>query len=143
LDRPVARVFPLFSPEGEKLWVPGWDYENILGSTQLHEDYVFLTKSHDHAAGDAVWLVKAYEPESHRVQFYKVEPGHKVGIITVHCFELGMSSTRVEVTYEYISLGPGGDEFLENFTAFRYREFIGEWKTLLGRYFDSQGAYTA
>ena len=24
-------VFPLFSAEGEKLWIPGWDYENIMG----------------------------------------------------------------------------------------------------------------
>ncbi len=22
---PVAELFPLFSPEGEKYWVPGWD----------------------------------------------------------------------------------------------------------------------
>ena len=36
-------LFPLFSPEGEKHWVPGWDYENVMGGTDLHEDYVFLT----------------------------------------------------------------------------------------------------
>ena len=28
IDQPAADLFPLFSPEGEKLWVPGWDYEN-------------------------------------------------------------------------------------------------------------------
>ena len=25
IARPVEDLFPLFSPEGEKLWVPGWD----------------------------------------------------------------------------------------------------------------------
>jgi hypothetical protein len=27
----IANLFPLFSPEGEKQWVPGWDYENVMG----------------------------------------------------------------------------------------------------------------
>ena len=48
----IARLCPLFSPEGEKLWVPGWDYDNVMGTTELSEDDVLLTKSHDHAATD-------------------------------------------------------------------------------------------
>lgn len=51
IAQPVDELFPLFSAEGEKLWVPGWDYENIMGSTDIQEDYVFLTKNHDHASG--------------------------------------------------------------------------------------------
>ena len=44
LQQPVSEVFPLFSPEGEKHWVPGWGYQNVMGTTELSEDYVFLTK---------------------------------------------------------------------------------------------------
>jgi len=40
MDRPAADLFPLFSPEGEKKWVPGWDYENLTGTTGLSEDKV-------------------------------------------------------------------------------------------------------
>lgn len=137
IDRPVEILFPLFSAEGEKLWVPGWDYENIMGSTNLHEDYIFLTKTHDHATTDAIWLVKRYEPESHFVQFYKVEPGEKIGIIEVKCHSLGMDKTRVEVTYEYIGLSSTGDNFVEKFTANEYKQFIAEWKQLLLKYFSS------
>jgi len=43
---PIAKLFPLFTPEGEKEWVPGWDYENVMGTSELFEDYVFLTKKH-------------------------------------------------------------------------------------------------
>jgi hypothetical protein len=50
LEQPVDVVFPIFTPEGERLWAPGWEYENIMGTTNLHENYVFLTKTHDHAA---------------------------------------------------------------------------------------------
>jgi len=72
INRPAEELFPLFSAEGEKYWVPGWDYENIMGSTELHEDYVFLTAGHhgtkEHGANHheglkTIWLVKKHEPE--------------------------------------------------------------------------------
>ncbi len=138
ISQPIEILFPLFSAEGEKLWVPGWDYENIMGSTVLHEDYVFITKNHDHASTDAIWLVKKHEPDSYLVQFYKVEPEDKVGVITVQCTKIGDSQTQVEVSYEYIGLSWKGDEFIERFSSFEYKEFINEWKILLDSYFESK-----
>jgi hypothetical protein len=135
LDQPVDVLFPLFSAEGEKLWVPGWDYENIMGSTDLHEDYVFLTKNHDHAANDAIWLVKRYQPSDYLVEFYKVEPEEKVGVITVKCSALSKTKTNVKVAYEYIALSDKGEAFVNSFTSQQYNEFIGEWKELLETYF--------
>jgi len=41
MNVPIADIFPLFSPEGEKNWVPGWDYKNVMGTTELSDDYVF------------------------------------------------------------------------------------------------------
>lgn len=135
MNRKAETLFPLFSPEGEKLWVPGWEYENIMGTTTLHEDYVFLTESHDHAAGAAVWIVKHYDPEVYRVQYYKIEPGEKVGIVTVVCTPLNDSSTRVDVTYTYTGLSERGNRFIANFTKEDYEDFITEWKELLEVYF--------
>ncbi len=76
INRSADDLFPLFSAEGEKLWIPGWDYENIMGSTDLHEDYIFLTRGHHrpehhgsahhrpghHEIAKVIWLVKRYEP---------------------------------------------------------------------------------
>jgi len=131
ISQPIEILFPLFSAEGEKVWVPGWDYENIIGSTDLYEN-------HDHASTDAIWLVKKHEPESYLVQFYKVEPEDKVGIITVQCIKIDDSQTQVEVSYEYIGLSRKGDEFIERFTSSEYKEFINEWNTLLDTYFESK-----
>jgi len=138
LDQPVKGLFPLFSAEGERSWVPGWNYDNIMGGTDPHEDYVFVTRSHDHAASDAVWLVKRYEPEEYLVQFYKVEPGEKVGVIEVKCHERGDSRTVVQVTYEYIGLSARGNEFVEGFSWSAYKVFIAEWKALLVKYFENK-----
>lgn len=135
MGRKAETLFPLFSPEGERLWVPGWEYEDIMGTTTLHEDYVFLTKTHDHAAIDAVWIVKHCDPETFNVQYYKIEPGEKVGIVTVVCTPLDDSSTRVDVTYTYMGLSERGNRFIEHYTKENHEDFIKEWKALLEAYF--------
>lgn len=132
---PIVELFPLFSPEGEKLWVPGWDYQNVMGTTELSEDYVFLTATHDHSSQLAVWLVKRYEPANYFVQFYRVEADEKVGIVTVDCTEVGSARTKVTVTYHYIALSAAGDKFIEGFTREFYQTFIDEWQTLLLKHF--------
>ena len=133
---PIADLFPLFSPEGEKLWVPGWDYENVMGTTELSEDYLFLTDSHDHGAQKAIWIVKRYEPSDYLVEFYRVEPGEKVGVVSVACQEVEAAKTKVEVTYKYMALSTAGEKFIAGFTADFYETFINEWETLLLKHFE-------
>jgi hypothetical protein len=135
----IAELFPLFSPEGEKDWVPGWEYENVMGTTELSEDYVFLTKTHDHGTANAIWIVKKYDPKSHFVQFYKIEPEDKIGVVTVKCTELEAERTQVEVTYKYTALSATGEMFVSEFSESVYDVFIREWQTLLSDYFRSKG----
>ena len=130
----AEKLFPLFSPEGEKNWVPGWDYTNIMGTTELSEDYIFLTKNHDHKKADAVWLVKKYDPKSYFVQFYKIEPKEKVGIITVQCFSLSPEKAKIQVSYKYTALSKSGETFVSGFNKNEYDAFIKEWETLLTEY---------
>jgi hypothetical protein len=135
---PVSTLFPLFSPEGERSWVPGWEYENLMGTAELSEDYVFLTKAHDHGTTVAIWLVKRYDREAHLVEFYKVEPDDKVGVVKVKCTRLAAEKSEVEVTYKYLALSPTGERFVSGFTNAVFEAFIGEWQELLTRYFASR-----
>jgi len=136
---PIEKLFLLFSPEGEKLWVPNWDYENVMETTELSEDYIFFTRSHDHGTREAIWIVKRYDPKLHLVQFYKIEPEDKIGVITVNCTQLEAEKTEVHVTYKYMALSSIGEKFVSEFSASAYEEFIGEWQTLLSNYLDSKG----
>ncbi len=137
IDQPIDVLFPLFSAEGEKCWVPDWDYKNIMGSTDLHEDYIFVTENHDHAASAAIWIVKKYDSNNHHVEFYKIEAEEIIGIIRIICDALSGSKTKVSVTYEYIALTKKGNEFISRFTNDEYKVFIGEWKQLLEKYFNT------
>ncbi|MCU0590876.1 MAG: hypothetical protein MUC57_05315 [Desulfobacterales bacterium] len=131
---PIAKLFPLFTPEGEKAWVPGWDYENIMGTPELSEDYVFLTRKHDHGSSKAIWIVKKYDLTSHFVQYYKIEPETKIGVVSIKCIELEAAKTEVQVTYKYLSLSKNGDAFVSEFSEKVYEDFIGEWQHLLADY---------
>jgi len=136
---PVAELFRLFSPEGEKSWVPGWDYENVMGTTELSEDYVFLTRKHDHGTTGAIWIVKTYDPKSHLVQYYKIEPDEKIGVVTVKCTELEAERTEGQVTYKYMALSATGEMVVSKCSESVYQEFITEWQRLLSNYFESGG----
>jgi hypothetical protein len=136
---PVADVFPLFSPEGETKWVPDWHYENVMGTIELSEDYVFLTKKHDHRTTNAIWIVKKYDPQLYFVQFYKIEPNAKIGVVTVKCTELETKKTKIQVTYKYIALSAIGEKFISEFSRMAYDEFIGEWQTRLLSYLEKKG----
>lgn len=133
----AARLFPLFSAEGEKLWVPDWDYIAVTDGTVLHEDYVFMTENHDFATTNAIWLVKRYEPEEYFVQFYKVEPEDKIAVVSVRCEETAIEQTKVTVGYDYIALSGKGRDFIKDHGNDDYEAFIKEWKILLEQYLNS------
>ncbi|MCP5380859.1 MAG: hypothetical protein H6912_00690 [Kordiimonadaceae bacterium] len=130
-------LFPLFSAEGEKLWVPDWDYIAVSEGKELHEDYVFMTSNHDFATTNAIWLVKRYDPENYYVQFYKIEPEDKIAIVTVSCTKLGEENTQVTVCYEYIGLSKKGRDFIEDHGQGDFEAFIKEWKILLEQYLNA------
>lgn len=138
LEKDAATVFPLFTPEGEKLWAPGWSYTNLIGSAELKPDDVFLTDTHDHKSTQAIWIVSDYDANQHYVSYYKIEPEQKIGKITVQCFEQSPSATRVRVTYKYTSLSASGNQFVAGFTKEVFSEFIGTWRSLLRDYFGKQ-----
>lgn len=131
LPQPVERLFPLFTPEGEKLWAPGWDYENIMGTSELSEDYVFLTGAHDHASTHAIWLVKRYRPDEGLVEYYRVEPEEKVGVVKVNCRPADSGGTSVTVTYKYIPLSASGQAFTGAYSQQAHEEFIAGWQAHL------------
>lgn len=131
---PIAKLFPLFSPEGEKSWVPDWDYINLMGNTALSEDYIFITTSHDHAQADAIWIVSDYQPEKYFIKFYKIEPENKIGTITIACFEVDSVITKTQVSYKYMAISPTGEKFLTNYSESDYTNFIAQWKILLEKY---------
>jgi hypothetical protein len=79
-----------------------------------------------------------HKPSNYFVQFYRVEPGDKVGIVTVHCKPITQDLTEVEVDYKFIGLSEKGNEFIKEYTAESHEAFISPWPKLLADYFETK-----
>jgi len=84
-------------------------------------------------------IVEKYDPDLHFVQYYKIEPEDKIGVVTVKCAELEAERTKVQVIYKHMALSATGEMFVSESSESAYEEFIGEWQTLLSNYFKSKG----
>lgn len=58
IRQPAKELFPLFTPEGEKLWASGWDYEvtcEYIGLSPAGDEFVAGFSSAEYAAFIAAW----------------------------------------------------------------------------------------
>jgi len=129
IERPVGEVFPLFSPLGEKRWVPGWSPELLHPpGTSWARGLIFRTMD---VHGEVVWVVTELDPVAHRVEYHRVEPGHYVARVNVACAAAGDAATDVRVSYAYVGLSDDGNAELAAMGAAAYDEKMRGWKRLI------------
>ena len=138
VDASPAEAFPLFTPEGERAWVQGWDPVHLHpASGEAREGGVFVT----HADGEeTVWMIAPYEPERFHVAYARITPGSRAVRVEVRCEEAEGGAARVHVTYEVTALSEEGNRFVEAFTAEHYRGFLGEWETAIAAHLRRTGS---
>lgn len=127
------KIFPLFSPLGERDWVPGWDPTfHYPRSGELVEGGVFTT-SRD-GEQDTIWLVMEFEPQDFRVKYARVTPGSRVAVVEVRCEEAAEGITRAQVSYTFTALSEEGNTYLAEFDEDRYRNYIESWRPAIDEY---------
>ena len=129
------RVFPLFTPEEEKKWAAGWDFELIYSSSdEVEENLIFTTAAHDHGQSGAIWIISRYEPTDYFIEYQRIEPGVKIGRIRIRCEAGDQEATLVAIEYVYTALSEPGNEFIDRFAANEYITFIGHWEKAINYY---------
>ena len=67
----IDAAFELFSPLGERAWVPGWNPELLHPSgVGWQRGQTFRTQEEN---GEAVWIVTALDRDGHAVEYHRVE----------------------------------------------------------------------
>ena len=127
LPQPPAAAFPLFSPLGEKKWVPGWDPELIHppGAT-WERGLIFRTPEE---RGEAIWVVTALDRDRHEVEYYRVEAGRYVARVHVRCVPAAGEHTEVRVTYTFVGLSDIGNQDIAAMSPQAYEEKMGRWRS--------------
>jgi hypothetical protein len=135
LNNMPERIFPLFTPEEEKKWAAGWDFELIFSSSdEVEENLIFTTAAHDHGQSGAIWIISRYEPTDYFIEYQRIEPGVKIGRIRIKCQAGDQEQTLATIEYIYTALSEHGNEFIDRFTANEYVTFIGHWEKAINYY---------
>ena len=125
LPLPLGHVFPLFSPEGERAWAPGWD------PVYLHPDHPSnspgTTFRTTHNSEETLWLVLQYDPGNATATYGRFSPGSRLGTVQVHCLPEAPGRTRVKVSYSLTAIGPAGNETLAALTPAAYEAMLRDW----------------
>lgn len=127
LDAPCARVFPLFTADGERQWAEGWDPKQLSGGE--HRGSAFQTRHPDGQV--TTWIVTEYDPAAGRVRYARLAEDSNIGLVDVRCTKDGTGSA-IEVTYTLTGLNAKGEAFAAKFTADQhYAAMIDEWQQAL------------
>lgn len=131
---PPGEALPLFTPEGERAWVPDWDPEPIHApdGTMSREGAVFRT-----AAGgeETLWLVLRVDVQAGAADYVRVTPDHRIGTVRVRCTPDGPGASTVEVRYRLTALSPAGREALSSVTPAAFEAEIRGWEAAIGELF--------
>ena len=138
VDAPVEKAFPLFSPLGEKDWVPEWNPELIHPMGAIWErGQIFLTKEE---RGDALWIVTAQDREHHSAEYWRLEPDRITARVRVRCNEEDGERTRVEVAYRFVGLSETGNEDIAAMSEAAFDEKMLRWQGWIGEHLARTGA---
>lgn len=126
------KVFPLLCPVRELDWVPGWNPDWVISNSGVVEkNCIFQTPAQPIPA---IWVVTLHDSKRFEVEMIKVTPGHTVGKLEVSLKGEGNGNTKAQVAYEFTSLGPDGDAFMDQFTETWYRNFMRDWESAMNHY---------
>jgi hypothetical protein len=122
---PVDRIFPLFSPVGEKGWVPGWSPELLHPKgVEWAEGQIFRTSEEK---GEAVWIVSRLDRDAHRAEYHRVEPGRYVARVDVACRPMDPGKTEATIAYTFVGLSEGGNAEIEAMNVVDYERKMSRW----------------
>ncbi|MDE2972334.1 MAG: hypothetical protein OXU35_08495 [Acidobacteriota bacterium] len=128
----AGEAFPLFSAEGERRWVAGWNprYPHPAGSC-AGEGAVFQTT---HRGGrTATWVQTRHEPAAGAASFVYVVPDHHTAIVDVVVTPDGEGRSKALVTYRMTSLSSGGDDFVRAFGE-TFEDTMAHWGEAIQRH---------
>lgn len=123
---PPADAFGYFTPDGERLWVPGFDPEYLHPlSGDQGPGAIFTTT---HGGEHTVWMILRFSPVEGVAEYARVTPGSRRGIVRVRIEPTGSSSSRATVSYELTSLSDAGRVALTAMTTKEYSDMLEDWE---------------
>lgn len=103
---PLDQAFMLFTPDGEALWVEGWQPSYVYPADGRTEaGMVFTTGEGDE---HTVWVLADFDRDMHRSRYVRCTPASRLTVVEIGCRALNRRRTEVEVRYTLTALNAVG-----------------------------------
>jgi hypothetical protein len=133
---PISTVFDLFSPLGERLWVPNWEPQLLHpAGVSWACGQIFRTWEEDR---EAVWIVTALDREEYGAEYHRVEPRRHVARVRIKCAAPAARLTEVSAAYAFIGLSAEGNDAIAAMTEAAYAEKMKRWERWISRHLARQ-----
>lgn len=135
LDLPASVAIRLFTPEGERDWVPGWDPSYPDGRASERPGTVFTT---NHGSVSTTWIIDVVDHDRRRASDTRLTPGSHAGKVEVRASDLGRGRCRVEVRYDLTLLEGATSDVLAPYEPAAFPAMMREWSALIATHLDSR-----
>lgn len=121
----------LFTPEGERGWVPGWDPDYPDGKASDIPGTIFTTRAD---GAETLWLIIEIERAARSATYGRITPGRHAGTVRVRCSATGTEACAIEVSYDMTLLAGADPSLLDAYQPSRFDGIMEEWSVLIGDY---------
>lgn len=125
-------AFPLFSAEGERLWIKEWNPHPVFPDTiEFRRDTVFSTGE---GSEYATWWTVDVDWDRHHAEYVRLAPESHAAHITVKIDANGPQRCYVTVDYAVTSLSEQGETVLHSFAEDTYATKMRNWQRQITDY---------
>lgn len=128
-------AFPLFTPEGERLWIEDWNPHYFYPANG--ETIVGMVFTTSHGDETTYWTLVDFENAARKARYSRVTPGSHSVIVEVKCEATGAEEARVTVRYTLTALSEAGNTTIAAFVE-GYAAMIEDWRTKILTYLERQ-----
>jgi hypothetical protein len=125
-------AFPLFSPEGERDWVTGWEPRPVFPENIVFDRETVFREGKGH--NDAIWIIVGADWKTHRAEYVRVASASHAAHIVVKVDALDAGRSNVTVSYTVTAFGTNAGTLLESFSEDAYAAKMRDWQRRIGDY---------
>lgn len=132
---PARTAFPLFSPEGERAWVDGWNPTPVFPKTiEFRRDTVFRQGD---GSEEALWTIVDADWQAYRAEYVRLAPRSHAAHIVVQVEAVEPARCKVTVSYTVTAFGENLAGVLATFSEAAYAEKMRGWQRNLSAHLNA------
>ena len=130
LDASADKALLAFTPEGERIWVKGWNPKPVYppqGSVMFKANSVFRVDQEEHS----LWTIVEADSRKHVAEYIYVVEGERLSRVRVQIESLSERHCRVHVHYVHTAISEKGVRFVASVTEESYAKKMQDWQHMV------------